>query len=483
MMRQPIIRISEIVGEPHLKQFNSTKLHQVDKGGRSSAKSSKNEVKIALQMLKDKTCEVAVIRQNYTDHRDTTFAGLKIGFQRLHYPLKSRRDYPMGKHSAMFMSLPQGNYVHFAGANDLDSIKGIRPTRLENQIKILWLFEITQFKSEYEMQQIIATFLRGKKDYFMILYEYNPHPKPSHWTYEWARKMQKREDAYVQHTNYNDLPEWQQKEWVGELMIQEIETLKEIDYEQYKNIYLGLPANLIGSIYKRFDRDVHVKPCGNEPYMKMDIGVDYGVTDATVFTARGTLAGFRGIQIPTSYYHKNGKSQGNYLQEDYLDRLFEFCERVYNKFGVAMTVWVDSAEADFKRTFEREVVFRGIGYIMIGNLNKLMKLDKPKLHRGEVRQKDTTAIQSRISILNRMFGAKYIEIDPVNVELIAAIEEAEYNKDHEPLDDGSVNRDSIDSLDYSFLDDMEVIDDIILTKRGVDNVGKREQETRYIIGH
>lgn len=465
------VRISEIIGQPHLKHFNSTKLHQVDKGGRSSLKSSKNEVKIAFQMLKDPTCEVAVIRQNHVDHRDTTFAGLKIGFERLGHPLRSKRDYPTGKSGSLYIKRPAGNYVHFAGMNDLDSIKGIRPTRLENQIKILWLFEITQFRSEYDMQQVIATFLRGQKDYFMILYEYNPHPKPTHWTYEWEKKMKAREDAYVQHTNYIDLPEWQQRDWLGDLMLQEINALKEIDYEQYKNIYLGLPANLVGTIYKRFDTKVHTGKCGLEPYMKMDIGVDYGVVDATVFTARGTLSGFRGIEIPTAFYHKNGKSKGNYLQEDYIERFFEFCEKVYNRYGIVITYWVDSANKDFKDTIKRETVRRGINYLKEGRLNKMLKLDKPQPRKGEKRHKDTSAIQGRINFKNRMLGANYIKYDNEDEgvkHLIEATIMAEYSKENERLDDGTVNVDSLDSEEYSWLDDMEKIDKILLT-RGLRN--------------
>jgi len=462
------IRISEIVGEPHLKHFNSKKLHQIDKGGRNSLKSSKNEVKVGLTMLGDPNCEVAIIRQNHVDHRDTTFAGLKIGFERLGYPLRAKRDYPLGKTGTLYIRTPQGNYVHFAGMNDPESIKGIRPTQLNNAIKILWLFEITQFKSEYAMNQVIATFLRGKKDYFMILYEYNPHAKSSHWTYEWLRKMKQRTDTYIQHTNYNDLPDWQQQEWLGELSIQEINALKEIDYEQYKNIYLGLTANLVGTIYKKFNSS-HVGKCGLSPYMKMDIGVDYGVTDATVFTARGTLAGFNGIEIPMSYYHKNGKSQGVYLQEDYLDRFFEFADKVYNEYGVATTVWVDSANKDFKDTLEREIVRRGVWYLVIGRLNKLKRLDKTNTKRGEIRKKDDSALQGRINLMNRMLGAGFITIDPSNEELIPAIIEAEYDKNNDRLDDGTVNVDSLDSLEYSWLDDMEIIDDKIFMKRGVIN--------------
>jgi PBSX family phage terminase large subunit len=434
-------------------------------------------------MIEDKTCEVAVVRQNHVDHRDTTFAGLKIGFERLGYPLRAKRDYPTGKSGSLYIRTPQENYVHFAGLNDPESIKGIRPTKLGNEIKILWLFEITQFRSEYDMNQVIATFLRGQKDYFMILYEYNPHPKTSHWTYAWVKKMMKRDDAYVQHTNYIDLPEWQQKDWIGELMLQEINMLKEIDYEQYKNIYLGLPANLVGTIYKNFDEARHVGECGLQPYMKIDIGIDYGVVDATCFTFRGTNQGFNGIEIPMSWWHKNGISVGNYLQEDYIERFFEQAEIAHKRFNMGMTVWVDSANRDFKDTLAREIIRRNVWYLVVGDLNKMKRLDKVQTRRNEIRKKDISVIQGRINLTTRMFGSDFLKIDPSNKGLIRAFQEAEYDKWNDRLDDGSTEIDRIDSFEYCWLDDSEIINDKIYMKRGVINGAEQKQARGYNIGN
>jgi len=67
-------RISEIVAQPHLQHFNSTKRHQLDHGGRAGYKSSKNAIKIAMGLLADPTAELVVIREDYSDHFDTTYA-------------------------------------------------------------------------------------------------------------------------------------------------------------------------------------------------------------------------------------------------------------------------------------------------------------------------------------------------------------------------------------------------------------------------
>jgi hypothetical protein len=217
--------------------------------------------------------------------------------------------------------------------------------------------------------------------------------------------------------------------------------------------------------------------------MKIDIGIDYGVVDATCFTFRGTLQGFNGIEIPHTWWHKNGVSIGNYLQEDYIDRFLEQAEVVHDRFGMGMTIWVDSANKDFKDTLAREIIRRNVWYLVIGDLNKLRKIDRIKPKRGEIKKKDISAIQGRIDLKNRMLGADFYKIDPSCPELIKAHEEAEYDKWNDRLDDGTVDVDSLDSDEYSWLDDMDIIDDKIYMKRGVINGAKQEQARGYTIGN
>ena len=66
------IRISDIVAQPHLKYFNSKHRHQLDHGGRAGYKSSKNAIKLAIGLLEDPRAELVVIREDYSDHYDTT---------------------------------------------------------------------------------------------------------------------------------------------------------------------------------------------------------------------------------------------------------------------------------------------------------------------------------------------------------------------------------------------------------------------------
>lgn len=464
------VYISQIIGKPHLKHFNDkTTRHQVDKGGRMSAKSSKNEVKIPYLLSRDPTAEAVVVRKIYKDHRSTTFNGLKIGFDRLGWKLQPRKHYPTGTSSRMYIRTTQGNFIHFVGLNDQESEKGARPTKIGNQFKILWMFEITQFKDENELNNTISNYIRGQKDWFVILYEYNPHHKKTHWTYEWVEKMKRRPDAYVRHTNYTDLPEEQRKHFIGEIGLEEIETLKEVDYEQYKSIYLGQPANLTGSVYKKFDLERHVKPVEKDPdaYAKLSVGADYGETAATSFILRGSLHHFAGQRTIRQYYHKNGSQThagGHFVEsemneikgiEEYTEDLLAFMQSAYDMFGKFMTLEIDSANKFFWSYVGKEKLRKGMGFFKVIPTDKTAK--------GE---KEHDAIEERIKTANLMFGADHMIIDPQCKPLIKAIEGSERTKDGGRLDDGSVDVDSLDSWEYSWMQDIMTIQNAILRRKG-----------------
>jgi len=444
------IYISELVGKPHLKHFSDKTIrHQIDKGGRMSGKSSKNEIKIPYLLAQDPTAEAVVVRKIYKDHRDTTFSGLKIGFERLGWHLKEREHYPKGNNSKLYIRTTQGNYIHFVGLNDYESQKGARPSKSGNEHKILWLFEITQFHDEAELNNTISNYMRGAKDWFIILYEFNPHPKKSHWTYEWVKKMEQRDDAYVNHSNYFDLADWQQEKWLGNIALKEIENLKKTDYEQYKSIYLGLPANLTGTVYKQFKNERHVKPATYD-YADIWVGVDYGEADATVFTATGLLPNFKGLQVFDTYYHKNGVTDGIKNINQYAHDLMEFCSMAYAKVKRPVTVFIDPANLTFIKLVEELSYNNEYSFVMVDKITK--RSSNP----------NKSSIQERVDLTELMFGADFISITPDADKLITAFEQAEYDKKGERADDGRSDIDSLDSFEYSWLKEKKLIRELIL---------------------
>jgi len=446
------ILISDVVARPHLEYFNSMLPNQLDHGGRAGYKSSKNAIKIALLMLNNPTIEVVVFRQDYSDHKDSTFRDLIWAFEALGCPLSVHKNYPNG--NDLWIKLPQGNYVHFKQMKVKDKLKGIRPTIPTNTINIAWFFEITEYKDRSYITSAQSGVMRAAGEWFLSMYEWNDAPKLSDWTYEFLDEMNEREDAYTKKTNYYDTPVWQQEKFLGKPLLHEIEILKVTNPELYKSEYMGLPANLKGSCYKSFNRADNVKEISGT-YIDIMIGVDYGGNDATVCTAIGILPNYGGIEVIDTYYHMNGKTGGTKNINDYCEDIMKFTQKIYLKYKMALTIFLDTANnTTMGMLLEEQTLTQEYSYVIMGYLNKLKK------RKGTNKKK--SAIQERIDVLEIMFGSSYITIAPHNKQLIKAIESAEYDKNGDRLDNGTSDIDSIDSLEYSWLMEMDFIYDMIM---------------------
>jgi phage terminase large subunit len=447
------ILISDIVAQPHLQYFNSKKRHQLDHGGRAGYKSSKNAIKLALGLLQDPTAELVVVREDYSDHYDSTYADLKWAFTQLGCPLVAGQHYPRGKD--IHIKLPQGNFVHFKQMKEIDKVKGVRPRNPNNKIKFIWYFEITQFKHEKRgITEVNASYMRGNPDYFICFYEWNDHAKLSHWTYDFKEEMKKRPDAYVKKTNYCDAPRWQQEKFLGKILLQEINIIKETSPETYKNTYLGLPANLEGTFFKTFSRSRHSKPATHQ-YSRIVVGVDFGGNDATTAIARGVIKNYERMEIFKQYYHKNGVSIGIKTINDYRDDILRFCQDLFLRYKKIIILYIDSANNTTLGMLLKEQIQINYPFIDLKPL--------PKMKRRKQTKKEKSVIQERGDVTEIIFGADYCTIDPVECpQLIKALESAEYNKKGELADDGRSDIDSVDGFWYSWLDDMDIIYDTIV---------------------
>ena len=443
------VKLSDQLAPIFHSQFNSKALHQVDKGGRGSTKTSKNALKIVKDILENPDSNVVVIRRYAKDNRQSTYREIIRAFGRLGITLEHKVN--------LFYSPLQIKYgnasIYFAGLDDFESLKGLIPD--ENSVNILWFFEITQFRNDYEMQQVIATFSRGNPQYFYCIYEFNPHHNLSHWTYIWIDKIKKRPNAIMKHTTYLDLPMKLREQWLGHIFIEEAEAIKELDFEQYKSIYLGLAARLKGAIYKKFKMDKY-----NHELVYVDafysIGVDYGETDATVFTHTGFSRSMEKVNVHDEFYHKNsGQDQKDI--NDYCDEFFIFAKECHSKHGRPMIVFVDSASKSIYTLLVNESYRRKVRYLDIQKVNKKKR-----------KQNEKSAIQQRIDLTNLMLGCNgFLSIDVSCPRLLSALETVEYNDKGERIDDGTYNIDSLDSFEYSWLEWYSDIETGILKSKGV----------------
>lgn len=209
----------------------------------------------------------------------------------------------------------------------------------------------------------------------------------------------------------------------------------------FKVKILGLRGRGEGLIYKKFG-DNHVADIDMETrnYLVYTIGIDYGETDATVFTFTGIYNIFSGIDALREFYHKNGEMEVlEKTIDDYCEDFFNFADECHELVNRPIEVFVDSANKTFKNKIKKEQMKRGIGWLVIKSVNKVKENINAK-----------SAIEERIDMTNLMIGTNILTIDKSCKRLTGALQAAIRDKHGQRLDDTTVNIDSLDSFEYSW---------------------------------
>ncbi len=164
------------------------------------------------------------------------------------------------------------------------------------------------------------------------------------------------------------------------------------------------------------------------------------------------------MEVIDTYYHKNGHSLGIKNINEYAKDIMNFCQMIYREYNKPVTIFLDTANNTTMGMLLEELIYEPqYNFIVMGYLNKLKK------RRGTNKKK--SAIQERIDVTEIMFASGYLTINndnDKNTELLSAIEEAVYDKNGNRLDNDTVNVDSLDSLEYAWLMEMDFIYDMII---------------------
>ena len=234
------MRLKDVIAPTFWTTFKSKKPRQIDKGGRGSTKTSKNALKIAYHCNKEINCSAVILRNHQNTLRDSVYKEMKRALKRLQLKEKIHYDALL---KPMQIKLWNRNNVYFAGADDYEQLKGMIDEN--TPIKIVWFEELTGFKDEEQIEQIIATFSRGNDDWFIVIFSFNPPKNKYHWVNRWVEKMEQRDDVLITKSDYRTVPE----KWLGQMFINEAERMKKFDYKRYRWIYLGDVIGLEGLIY------------------------------------------------------------------------------------------------------------------------------------------------------------------------------------------------------------------------------------------
>lgn len=120
MSQSKQINIQDLIAPHFWRYFNSKMVHQIDKGGRGSTKTSKDALKIVYHCLFEPKCSAVVIRRYQNTLRDSVYKEIKRALTR--FGLYEDKDYRAYKSPAE-IRLNNGNTIYFCGGDDYEKIK------------------------------------------------------------------------------------------------------------------------------------------------------------------------------------------------------------------------------------------------------------------------------------------------------------------------------------------------------------------------
>ncbi len=197
-----------------------------------------------------------VLRKHHNKLRKTVYKEMLRGINRLQVP-KSR--FYITKSPMEITYKKYNTTIYFSGSDGIDDTKGIIDE--DKPIKLVVLDELTEFfedgEGEDELANIEATFVRGNKAGFQMIYLYNPPKNPNAPVNLWCKKMEKRPDCIHIHTDYRDVP----VRWLGQDLIDTAEAMKAVDPKMYRWTWLGESVGVDELIYYMFS-DRHRRQTG-----------------------------------------------------------------------------------------------------------------------------------------------------------------------------------------------------------------------------
>lgn len=226
---------------------NKAYKHIILTSGRAGTKSSFAAIRTDYQIVADPHGSAVVLRKHHNKLRKTVYKEMLRGINRLQIP---KNRFYITKSPMEITYKKYNTTIYFSGSDGIDDTKGIIDE--DKPIKLVVLDELTEFfddgEGEDELANIEATFVRGNKAGFQMIYLYNPPKNPNAPVNLWCKKMEQRSDCIHIHTDYRDVP----VAWLGQDLIDSAEAMKAVDPKMYRWTWLGEPVGVDELIYYMF---------------------------------------------------------------------------------------------------------------------------------------------------------------------------------------------------------------------------------------
>lgn len=341
----------------------SSALNKVLKGGRGSTKSSVISLQIVLDFLQDENANALIIRKVANTIELSVYEQIKWAI----YMIGVQSQFAFTKSPYRITHKPTGTSFYFSGLDDPAKLKSMIIAK--GYICQLWFEELAEFSSWEEVDTVRASFTRkvlppGK--HVVTYYSYNPPKNPYDWINEWVSQKMGKDKWYVDHSTYQDvtLPDI-----LAEDYLDEIETVKQNDYDYYQWMYKGKVIGLGNSIYN-MDLFYEINQLPDDDYVaQLAYSIDVGhQTSATTCLCIGITGKGNVIVLDTYYYSPEGRTYKKAPSELSKD-LHEFIKETANRFPEAPIIkrTIDSAEGGLRNQYYNDYGTR------LHGVNKAMK--------------------------------------------------------------------------------------------------------------
>ena len=354
---------------PHFKSVWVSSLpYNVLKGGRNSFKSSVIVLKLVYMMLRyiivGETANIVIIRKVANTIRDSVFNkvwwalslfGIDRQFSKTVSPFK-------------IVHKKTGSTFYFYGQDDFQKLKS---NDIGNIIAV-WYEEAAEFASQEDFDQSNVTFMRQKHPrakFVQFFWSYNPPRNPYSWINEWFESIKTNKNYLAHSSTYLD----DKLGFVTEQMLEDIERIKENDFDYYRYLYLGEAVGLGNNVYNMST----FHPIESLPSDDRLIGICFALDgghqqSATACCSFGITAKGKVILLDTWYYSPAG--QVNKKAPSQLSKeIYEYMTSVIDKYKVqALQYTIDSAEGALRNQMFLDF---GLRWHPVAKLKKVTMID------------------------------------------------------------------------------------------------------------
>lgn len=246
--------------------------HYWEGGGRGSTKSSFFGIEALVLLLRNRDCNVVVLRKVAATLRDSVYAQMQWAISML--GLDSQF---IQKTSPLRMIYKRtGQQIVFLGVDKKEKIKSIKPRA--GYFGVVWYEEVDQFSGMEELRNLNQSLLRGGKK-FWCFYSYNPPKSRDNWVNQ--EVLIDEPDRLVHHSNYLGVP----RDWLGDLFFLEAEKLKNKNEMAYRHEYLGEVTGTGGDVFNNVE-DKQMSGSLIATFDRLHYGLDFGfAVDPLAFVA------------------------------------------------------------------------------------------------------------------------------------------------------------------------------------------------------